>query len=226
MHLEHRTIHLRRCIASREMLPKQALLRFCVTDRGFTLDLTQKGSGRGAWIQPKRGLLALAVKKHLFRKVMRLNSLALSSTLCDDVLLLLVERCIEYYSRIDINRMLTLIGDEAKSLVYEAAAMHDKTMICSAITQCYNRHLIHRDLATSRALASVLDPLTALAGHAKRSTHLCAYHNQYGLIQRFVYALKAMLSYGGMEEFLTQPNCDYVLPQNAKSAYAVSKGPF
>jgi len=63
---------LRRCLATRVVRPKTALLRFVVgPDATLVPDLANRLPGRGLWITPERDIVALAVAKTLFAKAAR-----------------------------------------------------------------------------------------------------------------------------------------------------------
>ncbi len=62
----------RRCIASGEVRPKQALLRFVVGPDGVLVpDLAERLPGRGLWVTAERALLRKALAKNLFSKAAR-----------------------------------------------------------------------------------------------------------------------------------------------------------
>lgn len=59
----------RSCIVTREVKPKEELLRFVVAPDGrLTADLSAKLPGRGLYVQPSRLLVAEAIAKRLFSK--------------------------------------------------------------------------------------------------------------------------------------------------------------
>src|SRR5690606_9841415 len=59
----------RSCIVTREVLPKEALLRFVVAPDGTAVaDLTGKLPGRGLYVTCSRLLVAEAIAKRLFSK--------------------------------------------------------------------------------------------------------------------------------------------------------------
>jgi predicted RNA-binding protein YlxR (DUF448 family) len=63
---------LRRCLATRAVRPKSALLRFVVGPDGTLVpDLANRLPGRGLWITPERDIVALAAAKNLFAKAAR-----------------------------------------------------------------------------------------------------------------------------------------------------------
>ena len=59
----------RTCLATRETLPKEALLRF-VVGPGDQLVYDHKGSlpGRGLWVKPSAELLRMAIAKNQFSR--------------------------------------------------------------------------------------------------------------------------------------------------------------
>jgi uncharacterized protein len=86
---------LRRCIATREVLPKASLVRFVVGPAGDVVpDVSGKLPGRGFWVKAERTALANAVAKNLFAKAAR-QSVAVPSDLVDRTGALLARRCLE-----------------------------------------------------------------------------------------------------------------------------------
>lgn len=66
-HKKNETV--RRCLATRETLPPERLIRFCVSpDRALVPDLARKLPGRGLWVTADKDLIAEAVAKGLFAK--------------------------------------------------------------------------------------------------------------------------------------------------------------
>ena len=64
---------LRRCIVTRESLPKEAMLRFVVgPGQVLVPDLAGRLPGRGMWLKAAPGLLALALKKGAFHRAAKL----------------------------------------------------------------------------------------------------------------------------------------------------------
>lgn len=60
---------LRRCIVTRESLPKEAMLRFVVGPGGVLVpDVAGRLPGRGMWLKAEPGLLAQALKKGAFHR--------------------------------------------------------------------------------------------------------------------------------------------------------------
>lgn len=60
---------VRRCIVTRETLPMECLIRFCVAPDGTLVpDLAHKLPGRGLWVKADRKTVAEAVEKNLFNK--------------------------------------------------------------------------------------------------------------------------------------------------------------
>src|SRR5258706_11379444 len=81
---------LRRCLATRAVQPKSALLRFVVGPDGTLVpDLAGRLPGRGLWITPERDIMALAAAKNLFAKGAR-ERVVVPSDLVDRVVLLLL----------------------------------------------------------------------------------------------------------------------------------------
>ncbi len=81
---------LRRCLATRAVRPKSALLRFVVGPDGTLVpDLAGRLPGRGLWITPERDIMALAAAKNLFAKAAR-ERVVVPSDLVDRVVQLLL----------------------------------------------------------------------------------------------------------------------------------------
>ena len=81
---------LRRCLATRAVLPKSALLRFVVGPDGTLVpDLAGRLPGRGLWITPERDIVASAAARNLFAKAAR-ERVVVPSDLVDRVAQLLL----------------------------------------------------------------------------------------------------------------------------------------
>lgn len=86
---------LRRCIVTREVLPKEALIRFVVGPGDFVVpDVNGQLPGRGIWVRCERQAVATAVAKHLFAKAAK-KSVAADGDLPDKVAALLVRRALD-----------------------------------------------------------------------------------------------------------------------------------
>jgi predicted RNA-binding protein YlxR (DUF448 family) len=86
---------LRRCIATREIKPKETLLRFVAGPGNEVVpDLAGKLPGRGLWVSADRAALELAVQKNLFAKAAK-APLRPAAGLADEVAHLLSRRCLE-----------------------------------------------------------------------------------------------------------------------------------
>lgn len=65
---------VRRCLVTRETLPMDRLIRFCVSpDRMLVPDLAHKLPGRGMWVTADRDLVETACAKGLFTKAARVK---------------------------------------------------------------------------------------------------------------------------------------------------------
>lgn len=63
---------VRRCLVTRETLPMDRLIRFCVSpERTVVPDLAHKLPGRGMWITADKDMVATACRKGLFTKAAR-----------------------------------------------------------------------------------------------------------------------------------------------------------
>ncbi len=69
-----RKIPLRRCVVTKEQLPKNELLRI-VRDRdgNVFVDITGKANGRGAYIKRDRSVLDIARNKKILERVLEVN---------------------------------------------------------------------------------------------------------------------------------------------------------
>ena len=86
---------LRRCIVTREVLPKESLIRFVIGPAGDLVpDISGKLPGRGLWVKAERAVLASAVAKNLFAKVAR-QSVDVPADLVDRTVVLLSHRCLD-----------------------------------------------------------------------------------------------------------------------------------
>jgi len=85
---------LRRCLVTREVLPKAELLRFVVgPDDRLMPDPAERLPGRGLWLTPRRDIVAAAAAKGLFAKAAG-RRVVLPSDLAGEVERLLRGRCL------------------------------------------------------------------------------------------------------------------------------------
>ena len=64
-------ISLRKCIVTKQMLPKEDLLRICKNSEGkIAFDETYKAPGRGVYIKKEIEVILLAKKKRLLEKAL------------------------------------------------------------------------------------------------------------------------------------------------------------
>lgn len=85
---------LRRCIATREVLPKARLIRFVIGPEGEVVpDAEGKLPGRGLWVKADRAALETAIARNLFAKAGR-RSATIPVDLADRVVELLKRRCL------------------------------------------------------------------------------------------------------------------------------------
>ena len=83
----------RRCIARRETLPRERLLRFVVGPDGEVVpDVAARLPGRGLWLSAERGAISSAVAKGLFAKAAR-RGVQVAPDLADRIEAILVRRC-------------------------------------------------------------------------------------------------------------------------------------
>ena len=67
-------IPIRRCVVTREQLPKKDLIRIVRNkDNVVSLDLTGKANGRGAYIKKDLSVLEIAQKKKILEKVLEVS---------------------------------------------------------------------------------------------------------------------------------------------------------
>ncbi len=84
----------RRCIATRRVLPKAALVRFVVAPDGtVTPDLAGDLPGRGLWVTADRTALAQAVKRNLFARAAK-APVRVPADLAERTATLLRQRCL------------------------------------------------------------------------------------------------------------------------------------
>jgi predicted RNA-binding protein YlxR (DUF448 family) len=90
-----RTSPLRRCLVSRESLPKSQLIRFAADPDGKVLpDIDGKLPGHGFWVQAERKALEHACRRNLFAKAAK-QSLTVPADTLDLVESLLRRRCLD-----------------------------------------------------------------------------------------------------------------------------------
>ena len=86
---------LRRCIATGESRPREALLRFVVgPDDVLVPDVAGRLPGRGLWLTARRDMMEVARSKKLFARAARCAVRA-PDGLADQVEALLARRCLE-----------------------------------------------------------------------------------------------------------------------------------
>ncbi|MGH7039593.1 MAG: RNA-binding protein [Stellaceae bacterium] len=85
----------RRCLATGQVRPRAALLRFVVgPDGAIVADVAGRLPGRGLWLTPRRDIVEQAVAKRLFARAAR-RPVAVPPGLADRIEALLAERCRE-----------------------------------------------------------------------------------------------------------------------------------
>ncbi len=63
---------MRTCIVTREVLPRDRLLRFVLDPEGrVVFDIKAALPGRGAWVKPERAVLEEAIRRNLFARAFR-----------------------------------------------------------------------------------------------------------------------------------------------------------
>ncbi|HEU5483106.1 MAG TPA: RNA-binding protein, partial [Sphingomicrobium sp.] len=92
---ELRSGALRRCIVTRDVLPKDLLIRFVIGPSGEIVpDVQGRLPGRGLWVKAERAALASAVARNLFAKAAR-AAVKIPSDLVDRTASLLRQRCLD-----------------------------------------------------------------------------------------------------------------------------------
>jgi predicted RNA-binding protein YlxR (DUF448 family) len=92
---EEEAANTRQCIATRELLPKEAMIRFVVgPDDVVVPDLANKLPGRGMWVKASREAVAEAAAKRLFSKAAK-KQVQLPESLVGQVEMLLRKRVLE-----------------------------------------------------------------------------------------------------------------------------------
>ncbi len=85
----------RRCLVSRETLPRERLVRFVVgPEREIVPDVAGRLPGRGLWLQSRRDIVERAVAANAFARAAR-GPVAVPDGLADRVESLLAARCID-----------------------------------------------------------------------------------------------------------------------------------
>ncbi|MER2520932.1 MAG: DUF448 domain-containing protein [Bdellovibrionales bacterium] len=136
----------RKCLATGEMLPKSALLRFVIgPNHDLVVDLAEKLPGRGLWVKAERAALERALSKNLFSKAAHAQTrippkyleqiTALQRKRCLDLMGLakgageavLGETQVESAIRQGKIALLIIADDAAKSTIVELASQAQKT---------------------------------------------------------------------------------------------------
>ena len=86
----------RRCLVSRETLPRDRMVRFAVGPDGEVVpDVAGRLPGRGLWLQSRRDIVERAAATDAFARAAR-RDVTVPDALADQVERLLVARCIEF----------------------------------------------------------------------------------------------------------------------------------
>jgi uncharacterized protein len=86
---------LRRCLVTREVLPKTDLIRFVVgPDAMLVPDVAGRLPGRGLWVKAQGEVLAAAVAKRLFAKAAK-QQVEIPADLVERTAALLTQRCLD-----------------------------------------------------------------------------------------------------------------------------------
>lgn len=85
----------RRCVASRESMPREALLRFVVAPDGHLVaDLQERLPGRGLWVRAERAAIERAVRARSFARAAG-REVRVAPALVADLERALVGRCVD-----------------------------------------------------------------------------------------------------------------------------------
>jgi len=85
----------RRCIATGDVRPKRALIRFVAAPDGSVVpDLAERLPGRGLWLSAERDMIARACRRNLFARAAK-APLRVPADLPDQVERLLLRRCLD-----------------------------------------------------------------------------------------------------------------------------------
>jgi hypothetical protein len=86
---------MRRCLITRQVHPKSALVRFVIDPDGVvTADIAGRLPGRGFWLLPQRSVLEKAAQTNVFAKASR-RSTSIPDDLADRVIGLLRKHCLD-----------------------------------------------------------------------------------------------------------------------------------
>ena len=86
---------MRRCAATRERLPKEALVRLAVAPDGSLVpDIEERLPGRGLWIAARRDIVERAVTKRLLARAAGAD-VSVPPDLADRIAALLARRCLD-----------------------------------------------------------------------------------------------------------------------------------
>jgi predicted RNA-binding protein YlxR (DUF448 family) len=86
---------MRRCIVTRAVRPRSALLRFVVDPGGGIVpDVDERLPGRGLWLSPSRDMIEMAARKRAFARAAR-QQVSVPEDLGDRVAMLLTRRCLD-----------------------------------------------------------------------------------------------------------------------------------
>lgn len=87
---------LRRCVVSREVLPKETLVRFVVSSAGEVVpDVEGNLPGRGYWVRADASSLQRATEKNIFAKAAR-RPVQVSADLVERTAALIARRCLDF----------------------------------------------------------------------------------------------------------------------------------
>ena len=94
---------VRRCIVTRETLPMEKMIRFCVAPDGTVVpDLAHKLPGRGIWVTADREIVETACQKNLFAKAVHRKAVC-------------PENMDELIGRLFVSRLQSLLGVAKKA---------------------------------------------------------------------------------------------------------------
>ena len=92
--MDERQEPTRRCLATGNLRPKAALLRFAVDPEGRVVpDLKERLPGRGLWVTPERAALEIACRKNLFSRAAR-RAVCVDADLVERTATLAAQQCL------------------------------------------------------------------------------------------------------------------------------------
>ena len=184
----------RRCIVTRESLPKSALLRFVVSPDGAVVpDVAGRLPGRGLWVSATRAAVDAAIADRLFGRAAR-RSVSVAPGLADLVEDQLRQRCLDLIgmarrgggARAGFEKVRSSLAAEGAGLLLAAsdgagdgrrklARLVGDVPIAAVLTrrelgQAFGReHVVHAVIAPGRIADQLKDAARRLSGFRQKS---------------------------------------------------------